>query len=365
MVESDSRCPAAGHETMMSRDVWHELGVQSVVHMNGKQEKGEVAEMTSEYASKKLVDGLGYGIGAISAEDLRERKGADVIAKADEILNSPAILVDVDKDEAGNMLQDDGCGDGRGWIRVFKQVGDKVHEFRRSLNRYKVFGGGLTMIAAIEIGAGDARGKSPEANFVDSMAICADKGIDFGAHDGEHAHDNDCGCGAIDKNPQIIVAVQTYQSQIYAGCEALGVSTDGLDIVLDNFSTYADQIKTDNSYKGSNVMHRIISAGKVLKRLGGVHVEARIVVNKVRGKTVNQTAVREATGGEIDVFAVDMPRIVDIATKRYPENEPAQQQAIQSMVVYTLGTAAVLTKGDLPVWVVEEAKDRQPVSAAA
>ena len=78
-----------------------------------------------------------------------------------------------------------------------------------------------------------------------------------------------------------------------------------------------------------------------------------IIINKVRGKTVNQGIIREISDGVAQVFAVDEWRLRDLSTKLY--RTPAEQQkAYLSMLVYTLATAATLTKGDLPVFVVSK-----------
>jgi hypothetical protein len=58
---------------------------------------------------------------------------------------------------------------------------------------------------------------------------------------------------------------------------------------------------------------------------------------------------------------VDSPRLEDIAHNLFPDNSQKQQQAYLSELIYTLAIAAVLTKGDLPVYLIEAAPT--PVAA--
>jgi hypothetical protein len=114
-----------------------------------------------EVSIVKVADGLGYGEGDISGVD----NGPEDLQAADRVIESTDILqpVDVD-DETGKMITDDGCGDGRkvGWIRRFIKRFGHVEDYKRSLNRPKVFGGGLVMTAVARIGLGQAEGKSFE-----------------------------------------------------------------------------------------------------------------------------------------------------------------------------------------------------------
>ena len=105
-----------------------------------------------DFSVSKVCDGLGIGEGSISGVAVAEGAGANTMARVDEAINSPAILVRISNDDNGQMVDDDGCGDGR-----ITQVVMRGHELlHRSLNRAKVFGGGSAMAAADLIGAGRA-----------------------------------------------------------------------------------------------------------------------------------------------------------------------------------------------------------------
>jgi hypothetical protein len=315
----------------------------------------EVGEMSHHHFEiVRISDGLAFGHGSISGAD----DEPEVLGRVDEIIqNSGEILVPIDKNNDGRELEDDGCGDGREATHVFR-----LHEtFKRSLNRAKVFGGSVTMAAACLIGVGRAKDESLDDVFGSAVGILQDNDMDFGAHTDEHASGENCGCGAIDHAPEAILAALKYEEPIRSVIDALGADTEQLDEVYGNFRGYVQEMPHKAAYSGRKVMDRIINAGKVVKKLGGDHRERRIILNTVRGYTVNQRLIREATGGRAQAFAVDIWRLEDIATNLFSEDTTHQSQAYLSELVYTLAIAAVLTRGDLPVYVIQDASS----SAAA
>lgn len=44
----------------------------------------------------------------------------------------------------------------------------------------------------------------------------------------------------------------------------------------------------------------------------------------------------------------------ELAMREYPDDQQKQNEAFLSELVYTLGVSATLTKGDLPVYLVNE-----------
>jgi hypothetical protein len=298
----------------------------------------------------KLNEGFEFGHGSISGRD-----GVEVeILKAvdNSIMTSPAILSLIDKDDQGNVIDDDGCGDGRGVKTVFSK--NIVH--KRSLYRAKVFGGAVTMTLAAQIGAGTAERHSLNAAFEQAVDTLIDGDIDFGAHTDEHAVEPNCGCGAIDKAPEILLAALKYKTPIRGVVSYLGVNDQKLSDVYKNFSRYVKSVLPyQPAYNGSAVMKRIVDEAKIVKQLGGDHRERRIALNMVRGYTVNQELIREVSGGQAQIFAVDVWRLEDISKGLHIGDKEAQQAALLSELIYTLATAAVLTKGDLPVFVIQSA----------
>ena len=295
-----------------------------------------------------LADGFGYGEGAISYVSRKELVGSEVLLKAEEAIASRDILESVSTDENGKYIEDDGCGDGRLAKRIFKGAVEKF----KSLARAKVFGGGVTMVTAMAIGSGETIGKTLNEAFSSSISTMEEKGIDFGGHTDEHAAGENCGCGAIDKSPTVITNIITYKDSIKKSINDLGVDMTGIDQVLNNYQAYADEIQ-GKPFSGRQVSKETSENGKVVKELADDHREAFVLLNMVDGYTVNQGLVRELTEDKVQVFAVDVWRLQELAVKRYPDDSQKQNQAFLSELVYTLGVSATLTRGDLPVRVLK------------
>lgn len=312
-------------------------------------EKGEAFyawrhEMTPEVEITKVSDGLGFGYGSISRESIEAVAGEDVAQLTDEAIQSPQLLIKIDE-----TVQDDGCGDGRGVKRIFEGFVEKA----RSLNRAKVFGGAAAMASAGLIGTGRAVNTKLQEVFRAGISLLHDRQLDYGAHTADHVKnpDTDSGCGAIDNAPAIVEAAVTYKDKIRSAIALLGVETEGLDDVEENFAAAAN-VNRGQNYSGKAVMQTIRDDGKVVKELAGGHVETRIILNFVEGYTVDQNLVREKTGGAAEIFAVDVWRMKQLAEEMY-DDPVDQHKAFLSELVYTLATAGVLTKGDLPVYAVQ------------
>lgn len=300
------------------------------------------------FTVSRVIKGFEFGHGQISGTAASRR----VLATVDETIhNSPELLVPIDKDDEGRTLLDDGCGDGRAVLTVFS----KDKEYKRSLNRPKVFGGSATMAAACLIGLGQANGLALNDVFGAAIRSLEAEGMDFGAHTDEHMRGDNCGCGAIDKAPQILFAALKYEIPIRGVVTMLVNDTATLNEVYASFRTYVQQLAEQPDYSGMKVMDTILhnKHNHIVKQLGGEHKERRIVLNTVRGFTVNQKLIRTVTNDQAQVFAVDVWRIQDIANNLYKGQPELQAKALISELIYTVATAAVLTKGDLPVDMVQ------------
>ncbi len=291
----------------------------------------------------RFPKGLAFGEGSISAANIDF--ASQMLMETTIDSDSPEILVAVEAD-------DDGCSDGRLAI----VIRTKEQTFKRSLHRAKVFGGAVTMTTAARIGLGLSDGMALEAVFSESINDLVEHGVNFGAHTAEHAHGPDCGCGAIDRAPEALQAVIKKEDEIRGALALLGQDSPNIETVFDNFrSYYRETMSKAEPYEGRTVMKNIIESNAVIKDLGGEHLEGRIVLNKVRGYTVNQNLIRLVTGDRAQVFAIDVWRLEDICKKLYPDQPDEQQKAFLSQLVYTLATSAVLTKGDLPIDIIEQA----------
>lgn len=300
-----------------------------------------------QFTVTRVSDGVAFGSGTISGQD----GGAAMLARVDEVLHSnPDILVPIDHDDSGERLDDDGCGDGRAVIKTFT----KDREFKRSLNRAKVFGGATAMTAAIIIGTGNSHHATLDRVFDVAIEELDENNFNYGAHTDDHASSNKCGCGAIDRAPEAVLAVVKYEAVIRSVLEHLALDTAELDEVFANYRDYVTTAMPQlEDFSGRKIMDAIIAKAKVVKQLGGDHREKRIVLNMVPGYTVNQALIRTVSDNQAQVFAVDVPRLEDIAKTISGTDAKLCAQAFLSELAYTLGIAAVLTKGDLPVDVVQ------------
>lgn len=286
-----------------------------------------------------LNDGLGFGSGKISGGS--DTAPAGILAAVDDaIMNNTDILVPLDAD-------DDGCGDGRAVKAVSRD--DEILE--RNSNRAKIFGGGLAMGVAARIGSGLTDDTPLQKLFASVSEELDQKHLNYGAHTDDHAAGEKCGCGAIDLCPQAIANVAVFAQPIRVAIEALGIDSTNFNHVIANFVSYGNAI-ADQSFSGAEVMHTIQSRHKIIKQLAGDHKEKRIIVNMVDGMTVNQSLIRQVSGGAVQVFATDAWRLSQIADTLSGDDATLRQQIFLSELVYTLSVAGTLTAGDLPVYIV-------------
>lgn len=298
----------------------------------------------------KVAEAIGYGEGPISYQARKEAVGEGIMQLVEKLIESPEIIVPIGIDKYGNSIEDDGCGDGRWVAKIFKGTKTITAE---SLHRAKVFGGGLTMGLSARIGNGEVASEDLNHEFENTIALFEEQGIGYGAHTDQHAHGEKGGCGAIDNAPLIIENVVKYEDEIRGTIAALGYDDEHLDDVFKNFSTSNQEFR-GKKYAGSKVIDDIKHHAKFVKELGDDHLEAFILLSYVEGHTVNQQLIREKTDNKVQVFAVDVWRMSQIAEKMYPGDLLKQSKAFKSELIYTLATAATLTPGDLPVRVITQ-----------
>lgn len=310
----------------------------------------ERTEYMRDVSGMKVAEnGLGFGEGTISFEARRAEVGPAALVQIEQIIFDGSVLTPVSSDKFGKQIDDDGCGDGRVVTRVFEGSVEKT----KSLDRPKVFGGGATMTTASLIGLGEAKDKKLSDVFSESMALLRDKMIGFGAHTDTHASGENCGCGAIDKAPAIIRNAVRFNREIRSTIEALGIPTDGLGDVEAAYASYA--AGDMGAYSGKSIMNEIIDNGKIVKELDDDHKEIAVILNQVPGYTVDQEKIRKLSHSNAQAFAVDVWRVVELAERMYADqSDDVKHKALLSELVYTLATAATLTKGDLPVYVIHQ-----------
>lgn len=337
-------------------------------------------------------EGLGFGNGSISAgNQLQYPEKSGLTQEAfetgkDIILNDSRVFVEVDE-------EDDGCGDGRPAVTIYRMISavPESHEverhkqfYNKSRNRAKVFGGGLIAAASMLRSAAWGKVNGNETVLTDrkkTAAILWKKGIKFGAHTDNHANSENCGCGAIDKYPQILQDTLQYEEKI-RGVVALYVGDDWGDDWQVNtnavFDSYRDQIANASGYykdaEGRKTMDFIEESGAVVKELADDHLEDFVVLNDVEGTTFDQRVfdviMRErGVSGTAQAFAVDIwrGRMYADAVACYAEEEygldyeTTRRRCIVDFIARTTcGPSATLTDGTQPVFF----RQAQPTLAA-
>lgn len=322
-------------------------------------------------------DGLGFGEGGISVKE-QMRQGiltAEAPKHVHEVLtNDPNSFKNVETD-------DDGCGDGRPWVKILRRVWrdgfKEVVEYKKSLLRAKVFGGGLVVASSMwrSLKRTPEHGQTVGQDRQFMARKLTEYGLTHGAHTDNHATGDKCGCGAIDNYPLITANAVKYRSQIIETLKALyGDSyADNAPAIDDVFATYAElsaEYFADAS--GKQAMEQILETDAVVKELYGHHVEETIVINDVEGTTLDQQyftqRVKDMCTDKpqiVQAFVVDIWRgrqiaeaVANIAREEgvSDDKEYLHQVAYADFMIRTLAVAATLTAGDLPVYIRRHAK---------
>lgn len=317
--------------------------------------------------------GLGFGEGGITVKKQIETGiiTPDTPAHVAEVLTEdPDSFKPVETD-------DDGCGDGRPWVKILHMVqnGDmrEVISYKRSLLRAKVFGGGLVVASSMwRTMMGTPRTGATAGN---DRAIMAQKlevaGIKHGAHTSDHAQGDNCGCGAIDNYQQISANAVKYRSQITDALRAVigddyTASEPAIQQAFDAYETLVEETEYFSDASGKQSMEQIIDSGAVVKELYGEHIEETIIINDVPGTTLDQQyftqRVKELSAEKpriIQAFVVDTWRgrqladtVAEIVSSEDSsvDTEYMRKLAYADFLIRTLAVAGTLTAGDLPVY---------------
>lgn len=300
----------------------------------------------TEFKNNVEGPGLGFGEGNISRKSQLE-SGELILADEQKGL----FYIQQEDSYVQVEVSDDGCGDGRVTIKITQVTADGVIEFTRSAYRAKVFGGGAVMSAAALIGLGNIE-TTADGQFDSALNILDKVGIKCGVHDDDHAKAPKCGCGAIDNYPSIIIATQQYRHEIKNTLEALlgdNFDDSAFETVMDRYMQTLEQNK--DSYSGVTIKEKILKKGAVLKKLGGRHQEDFVVLNFIKGTTLNQFGLYEYTNNKAQAFSVDVWRLEEYAQKISDHYKGSYSEAFYSMLIYTLATSAVLTDGSQRVFI--------------
>lgn len=313
--------------------------------------------------------GLGFGDGSISTHAQMEsgELTREALVVAHEVITeNEGVFTDIDAD-----ITDDGCGDGRPAVDtwVTDEDGQEIH-YNKSYPRAKIFGGGL-VVASSMWRAIMGSPESEDSVLGDRAYMAtklAEKQIAYGGHSDEHAHGDACGCGAIDKYPDISQNIVKYEPQIRGTLQALyganySATEGAINRVFEGYLAISGSEYFADA-AGKRTMDLMTKDGAVIKKLGGGHQEDVIVLNDIEGTTFDQPAFdaelkSRGVDETVQAFVVDIWRgrmyadaVSDIALEHgvHGTKRELAETAYADFLIRTLAVAATLTGGDLPVF---------------
>ena len=328
-----------------------------------------------EIQPKQIVEiltseGLGFGHGSISVMEQLESGELTAEARAaayEIIMNDPRVFLPVE-------TIDDGCGDGRPTSRIFRLIDSPAGKSKEFLNksrrRAKVFGGGLVAASSMWRTVNGAA-HNGETVFGDRAFIADElrkRDIQFGGHTDNHADGANCGCGAIDKYPDITKNALLYEENIRGVLTALygndyDANEDAIDVAFGNYKTLTEDDAYFSNASGKKTEELMLERGAVLKELSDSHLEDFIVINDVEGVSFDQPMLdallkEKNISDTVQAFVIDTWRgrmyasaIADIAKVKLgrEDSEHIEKVAYADFLIRTLAVSGTLTAGDLPV----------------
>ncbi len=289
---------------------------------------------------------------------------------------------------------DDGCIDGRKANTLLFPRGIEGKDYNEVAitnpaehHRAKVAGGGYLTASFMYMALDDnQRSHTIEDTIAKVAEHLTEQGTYCGTHTGKHLNDECADCGANDRVQEIVEAAVVYAEPI---SEAIGIVMEQIKSdpvpkeMIDDTNQSVNAVSADNNYfSGSNgisrfkaIMMEIMKAQEqsgvtnksvaVSKNLDGEHQEASIIINTVEGKTFSQAdhnkkMAEQFPNDDLDslpqVFVVDVPRVVELAhamAHGRDDEDMSFQKALYAGLVYQFATAAVLTDGSLPMFVIQ------------
>ncbi len=324
---------------------------------------------THNNVSLLYPQGFGFGSGSIA---VAQQLGAGAIGHgalivgAEIIENDSRVFKKVDSE-----ARDNGCGDGREAQVIYSVKGGQKVSHKRSLLRAKVFGGGLVAFASMMRSAvwGDMLADATILGDRETTAQLMKKlHYTHGGHTDNHAKGDNCGCGAIDKYPEITHNALIFREDIervlaiVLGSEAPSYR-QAIDAV---FAVYQAAVDNADHYfvdaAGVKTLQLLEASGAVIKQLRDDHLEDFVVINDVAGQTFHQrefNAILQERGilSTAQAFVVDLwvgrmyaDEVAKYAASQGLDRRLAHQKALVDFLIRTLATAGTLTSGDQPVF---------------
>lgn len=302
-------------------------GWDSLLGCNDRE--GGVSEMKFEPLAP---DGLGYGDGDIGNDSTLNKRLLSELSRGEYLVDCSGSFLDSGCD----------CPDGRP---------SKDHKG----NLPKIFGGSALMV---KLGLYAKAGRVPTPEEVIDCARINNIGI--AAHTGPTSDESKCGCGAIDNQNIIPTKVEEYSDNIQHGAVAilnmLGVDFSAQEYLEANRGVNKYSLPNDHREPAEELGIYETEGNAIVIEREGSHKEALIVLNFAPNRTLNLDEIAEKYS-DSQVFCVDIWALSDLS-KILAINDNDEfveanfKKILYTMLIYSLGTAATLTNGKIPVYTV-------------
>lgn len=176
---------------------------------------------------------------------------------------------------------------------------------------------------------------------------------EVGAHIDNHATPEKCGCGACDRQAEIITFLAENIEELSTKAGGLGVQIE--ESLQAKIKTNANSLIAANYVSSGNDMIesvKEVAGDSSVQTLQGSHNEVVLAVNVNQvGKTLNRNAIREKFGNDYQAFNLDFWALKN-GIKAISVNESEANEKLAAAVLYNIATACVLAGPSLRVVVV-------------
>lgn len=175
-------------------------------------------------------------------------------------------------------------------------------------------------------------------------------GYEIGGHGDDRATDEKCGCGAQDREDEVLAYIARRGEDVRTVIADLGIEIDDTthNMITHNAVKLGEENYTTNG-KELREAYVDIAGEESVPDLPGNHNEVAVVINTQAGTTLNREKIAAAYGNDkLQAFNVDVPALQKAAEAISHSPEEVTQKFI-AMLYYNVATAAVLAGPSLRV----------------
>ncbi len=180
-----------------------------------------------------------------------------------------------------------------------------------------------------------------------------DKGFKIGAHTDENAPEGKCGCGACERQAEILTFIAEHIDELSEKAAGLGIDiADELKAkIATNSSNLVDANYVSNGAEMVEVVKEV-AGEKSVQTLQGSHNEVVLAINVNKpGQTLNRRSLEAEFGKDYQAFNLDVWALNN-GIKEVSASETEAAEKFAAAVLYNIATACVLAGPSLRVKVV-------------